>query len=170
MKVKSIKRGLINISDQGVNMGIIFTAVGIIAAIGYALFSKFWAVNETNVVSNIITEVRNMGDGSGGYGTSNYNLALINSGAISSKVKYSGSTIYNHSGGTIMVVGANTGFTVTSTGLSKKDCINMTTQLGTADMATTMINSSSINGIVSTLDATSACSSDSNTISFTTRG
>ncbi|KAF0778548.1 hypothetical protein L246_34675, partial [Salmonella enterica subsp. enterica serovar Worthington str. BCH-5715] len=70
--------------------------------------SKFWAVNETNVISNIINEVRNMGEGNGGYGTANYNQAIINSEAISSKVKYSGTTIYNHSGGTITVVGANT--------------------------------------------------------------
>ncbi len=61
-----------------------------------------------------------MGEGNGGYGTANYNQAIINSEAISSKVKYSGTTIYNHSGGTITVVGANTGFTVTSTGLSKR--------------------------------------------------
>ncbi|MDI8746443.1 hypothetical protein MJM83_34525, partial [Salmonella enterica subsp. enterica serovar Montevideo] len=42
--------------------------------------------NETNVISNIINEVRNMGEGNGGYGTANYNQAIINSEAISSKV------------------------------------------------------------------------------------
>ncbi len=120
MKLKKVKRGLINITDQSVNMGIIFIVPGIVAAVGYTVYSKFWAVNETNVISNIINEVRNMGEGNGGYGTANYNQAIINSEAISSKVKYSGTTIYNHSGGTITVVGANTGFTVTSTGLSKR--------------------------------------------------
>lgn len=120
MKLKKVKRGLINITDQSVNMGIIFIVLGIVAAVGYTVYSKFWAVNETNVISNIINEVRNMGEGNGGYGTANYNQAIINSEAISSKVKYSGTTIYNHSGGTITVVGANTGFTVTSTGLSKR--------------------------------------------------
>ncbi len=120
MKLKKVKRGLINITDQSVNMGIIFIVTGIVAAVGYTVYSKFWAVNETNVISNIINEVRNMGEGNGGYGTANYNQAIINSEAISSKVKYSGTTIYNHSGGTITVVGANTGFTVTSTGLSKR--------------------------------------------------
>lgn len=120
MKLKKVKHGLINITDQSVNMGIIFIVLGIVAAVGYTVYSKFWAVNETNVISNIINEVRNMGEGNGGYGTANYNQAIINSEAISSKVKYSGTTIYNHSGGTITVVGANTGFTVTSTGLSKR--------------------------------------------------
>lgn len=170
MKLKKVKRGLINITDQSVNMGVIFLVLGIVAAVGYTVYSKFWAVNETNVISNIINEVRNMGEGNGGYGTANYNQAIINSEAISSKVKYSGTTIYNHSGGTITVVGANTGFTVTSTGLSKKDCINMSSQLGTADMASTKINSTSVTGVVSTIAATAACTSDSNTVAFTTRG
>lgn len=170
MKFYKIKRGMINISDQSVNIGIIFIVLGFVAAMGYAVYSKFWAINETNVISNIINEVRNMGEGNGGYGTSNYNQAIINSEAISSKVKYSGTTIYNHAGGTITVVGANTGFTVTSTELSKKDCINMSSQLGTADMASTKINSTSITGTVSTIAATAACSSDSNTVAFTTKG
>lgn len=170
MKLKQIKRGLINITDQGMNMSVIFIVLGIVAAVGYGVISKFWAVNETNVISNIISEVRGMGEGNGGYGTVNYNQAIIDSEGISSKVKYSGSTIYNHSGGTITVVGANTGFTVTSTGLSKKDCINMSSQLGTPDMASTKINSTSVYGMVSTLAATAACSSDSNTVAFTTKG
>ncbi|EIK1335786.1 conjugal transfer protein, partial [Salmonella enterica] len=85
------------------------------------------------------------------------------------KVKTSGTTIYNHSGGTITVVGANTGFTVTSTGLSKKECITLASQLGTSDMATTKINSSTINGIVSTIEATAACTTDSNTVALTTK-
>ena len=170
MRFFKLKRGMINISDQGVNMAIIFTVVGIVAAIGYNVYSKFWALNETNTVSNIINEMRNMGEGNGGYGTSNYNQALINSEAISSKVRYSGTTIYNHGGGTITVVGANTGFTVTSTALSKKDCINLASQLGTSDMSSTKINSTSLSGTVSTSEATAACSSDSNTVAFTTKG
>ncbi len=60
MKLKKVKRGLINITDQSVNMGIIFIVTGIVAAVGYTVYSKFWAVNETNVISNIINEVRNM--------------------------------------------------------------------------------------------------------------
>ncbi len=46
----------------------------------------------------------------------------------------------------------------------------MASQLGTADMASTKINSTSITGVVSTIAATAACSSDSNTVAFTTRG
>lgn len=164
-----IKRGLINISDQGINVGIIVIFIGIVAAGGTYVYNKFFAVNEVNVISNIINEVRNMGDGSGGYGTANYNQAIISSEAISSKVKYSGTTIYNHSGGTITVLGANTGFSVTSTALTKKECINLASQLGTSDMATTKINSTSITGAVTTIAATAACTSDANTVAFTTK-
>ncbi|EAR7712435.1 conjugal transfer protein, partial [Salmonella enterica] len=39
MKLKKVKHGLINITDQSVNMGIIFIVLGIVAAVGYTVYS-----------------------------------------------------------------------------------------------------------------------------------
>lgn len=106
---------------------------------------------------------------SSGYGTSDYNQALISSGALPSNVSYSGSTINNRSGGVITVKGAGIGFTITDTKLSNKDCINLAQKMGTTEMASTKINSQSFTGEVTAVMATSACTTDSNTVAFTTK-
>ncbi|EDS7336261.1 conjugal transfer protein, partial [Salmonella enterica subsp. enterica serovar Pomona] len=53
--------------------------------------------------------------------------------------------------------------------LSNKDCINLAQKLGTSEMASTKINSQSFTGEVTAVMATSACTTDSNTVAFTTK-
>lgn len=168
MKTVSIKRGIANITDSVSSLGIMLVLIAAVMALVYLGYSKFYATNEVTVISNLINETKNM-RASSGYGTSDYNQALINAGALPSTVAYSGSTINNRSGGTITVKGAGVGFTVTDTMLSNKDCINLSQKLGTSEMASTKINSQSFTGEVTAVMATSACTTDSNTVVFTTK-
>lgn len=168
MKTVNMKRGIANITDSVTSIGIMLVMIAAVMALAYLGYSKFYATNEVTIISNLINETKNM-RASSGYGTSDYNQALINAGALPSSVAYSGSTISNRSGGTITVKGAGIGFTVTDTMLSNKDCINLAQKLGTSEMASTKINSQSFTGEVTAVMATSACTTDSNTVAFTTK-
>jgi hypothetical protein len=166
--MKSLKRGIANITDSVISLGLMLVIIAVVMGLSYVGYTKFYAANEVTLISNLINETKNM-RASSGYGTSDYNQALISSGALPSSVAYSGSTISNRSGGTITVKGAGIGFTVTDTMLSNKDCINLTQKLGTSEMASTKINSQSFTGEVTAVMATSACTTDSNTVAFTTK-
>ncbi|ECW9289655.1 conjugal transfer protein [Salmonella enterica subsp. enterica serovar Enteritidis] len=168
MKIVNMKRGIANITDSVVSLGIMLVVIAVVMGLSWVGYSKFYSANEVTVISNIINETKNM-RASSGYGTSDYNQALINGGALPSSVSYSGSTINNRTGGTITVKGAGVGFTVTDTMLSNKDCINLAQKLGTSEMASTKINSQSFTGEVTAVMATSACTTDSNTVVFTTK-
>ncbi len=168
MKTVNIKRGIANITDSVVSIGITLVIVAVVMGLGYIAYNKFYAANEVTMISNLINETKNMRSSSG-YGTSDYNLALINAGALPSNVAYSGSTINNRSGGTITVKGAGIGFTITDTSLSNKDCINLAQKLGTSEMASTKINSQTYTGEVTAVMATASCTTDNNTVAFTTK-
>lgn len=168
MKTVNMKRGIANITDSVVSIGITLVIIAVVMALSYVGYNKFYAANEVTLISNLINETKNM-RASSGYGTSDYNQALISAGALPSNVSYSGSTINNRSGGKITVKGAGVGFTITDTMLSNKDCINLAQKLGTTEMASTKINSQSFTGEVTAVMATSACTTDSNTVVFTTK-
>ncbi|EGH9360824.1 conjugal transfer protein [Salmonella enterica] len=168
MKTLNIKRGIANITDAVTALGVTLVLIAVVMALSYLAYTKFYAANEVTIISNLINETRNM-RASTGYGSSDYNQALINAGALPSNVASSGSTINNRSGGNITVKGSGVGFTVTDTMLSNKDCINLTQKLGTSEMASTKINSQSFTGEVTAVMATSACTTDSNTVVFTTK-
>lgn len=42
MKLGKIKCGRISITDQSICMGVIFIVLGIMVAVGYTVYSKFW--------------------------------------------------------------------------------------------------------------------------------
>lgn len=168
MKKLNVKHGIANITDSLSSIGMMLVVITFILALGWVVYSKYFSISEVTVLNNIITQTREM-RASNGYGTSDYNQALISSGAVPTTVATSGSTITNRSGGQITVKGAGVGFTVTDTMLSNKDCISIAQKLGTADMASTKINSQSYTGEVTTVMATSSCTTDSNTIVFTTK-
>lgn len=168
MKTLTMKRGIANITDSVVSIGITLVIIAVVMGLSYVGYNKFYATSEITIISNLINETKNM-RASSGYGTSDYNQALIANGALPNNVSYSGSTINNRSGGTITVQGAGIGFTVTDTMLTNKDCINLAQKLGTSEMASTKINSQSFTGEVTAVMATGACTTDSNTIVFTTK-
>lgn len=42
MKSWEIKCGRMNITGQSIRMGVIFIVLGIVVAVGYTVYSKFW--------------------------------------------------------------------------------------------------------------------------------
>lgn len=168
MKMVKVKRGIANITDAVASIGIALVLIGLVLALAYVAYNKLNATTEVTLVSTIINETRQL-RGNNGYGTDNYSQALIQSGAIPTTVTVTGSVISNRSGGTISVVGAGVGFVVTDTSLSNKDCIKLAQQLGTNDMASTKINGQSFTGEITAVKATLACTTDKNTVVFTTK-
>lgn len=167
MKIVKLKRGIANTTDSSASIGIMLVIVVLVLSIVYAAYNKFYAMAEVTLITNIVTETK-QSRSSNGYGTSDYTTMLIQSGSLP-KNSVSSGKIVNRSGGEITVKGAGTGFTVTDTLLSNSDCIKVAQQLGTSDMSSTKINGQSFTGEVTAVSATAACSTDSNTVVFTTK-
>lgn len=165
--VKSMKKGIAGITDSGVSVAISLFLITMVAAIAYVVWNNVNKASEVSVVNNLILQTRSMVSGNG-YGTADYVPALIAGGNIPSNVTVSGGKLYNKSGGTITVVGNGIGFIVTDNGLSKKSCVGLATSVGTADLQSTKINGTTITGEVTAASATTACSTESNTLTFTT--
>lgn len=167
MKIVKVKRGVANITDSVVALGIALVLIGVVLGLSYIAYNKFYATTEVTLITNLITETK-QSRSSNGYGTSDYTTMLIQSGAVP-KSSVSSGKIVNRSGGEITVKGTGVGFTVTDTQLANSDCIRLASQLGTSEMASTKINGQSITGEVTAVAATAACTTDSNTVIFTTK-
>lgn len=166
--MKALKRGIANITDAVTSLGIMLVIIGIVLSLGIVAYYKLYGTTEVTLVSTLINETRQL-RASNGYGTTDYSEALIASGAVPNTVTVTGNKIYNRSGGIVAVKGNGVGFTVTDADLSSKDCIKLAQSLGTSDMASTKINNQSLTGEVTAADATTACTSDKNTVVFTTK-
>lgn len=166
--MKSLKKGIANITDSGVSIAIALFLISLVAGFAYVVWGNVGKTSEVSLLNNIIMETRGM-ISSSGYGTADYVPALIAGGSIPSNVTVNGGKIYNKSGGNITVVGNGIGFIVTDSQLSKRDCVGVATGIGTADLQSTKINNTSITGEVSAAAATTACSTDSNSVVFTTK-
>lgn len=166
--MKTVKNGVVNITDSSISITIGLFLLSLVAGVAYVVWGNVSKTSEVSLVNNIIMETRGM-ISSNGYGTEDYVPALIAGGSIPSSVTVSGGKIYNKSGGVITVVGNGVGFIVSSTKLSKKGCIGLAKGVGTADLESTKINSVSITGEVTAVAAKAACSSESNTVVFTTK-
>lgn len=166
--MKTFKRGIANITDAVISLSIMLVIIGIVLSLSIVAYYKLYATTEVTLISTLINETRQL-RASNGYGTTDYSEALIASGAVPNTVTVSGNKIYNRSGGIVEIKGNGVGFSVTDADLSAKDCIKLAQSLGTADMASTQINNQSLSGEVTAADATAACSSDKNTVVFTTK-
>ncbi|MFT4464719.1 MAG: type 4 pilus major pilin [Sodalis sp. (in: enterobacteria)] len=166
--MKTIKNGVVNITDSSISITIGLFLLSLVAGVAYVVWGNVSKTSEVSLVNNIIMETRGM-ISSNGYGTEDYVPALIAGGSIPSSVTVSRGKIYNKSGGVITVVGNGVGFIVSSTKLSKKACIGLAKGVGTADLESTKINSTTLTGEVTAVAAKTACSSEANTVVFTTK-
>lgn len=165
--MKNMKKGVWQLGD-GVGawaMGIT-GLIAVAAVVAYALQKPNQAA-EIQAISTIMNEMR-QNRNSTGYGTSDYVPALV--AAVGKTITVTNGKLYNKSGGDITVVGAGTGFTVSTSKLNQSDCIKIATSISGGDVASTKINGgSNLTGEVSTLTAQTACTSgNTNTLSFTT--
>uniref|UniRef100_A0A1A9VZ18 HTH luxR-type domain-containing protein n=1 Tax=Glossina brevipalpis TaxID=37001 RepID=A0A1A9VZ18_9MUSC len=102
--MKTIKNGVVNITDSSISITIGLFLLSLVAGVAYVVWGNVSKTSEVSLVNNIIMETRGM-ISSNGYGTEDYVPALIAGGSIPSSVTVSGGKIYNKSGGVITVVG-----------------------------------------------------------------
>ncbi|MEE9681879.1 type 4 pilus major pilin [Pseudomonas moraviensis] len=151
-------------------------AVGIFAIIGaIAWYSKLTNTSNNNEelqnVSSLITNTRQLKTQSG-YGPTGTNLipVLIAGEGIPENMQKSGSTVSNLWGGAVTNVSTGSGYNMTYAGVPDSNCIFLATKSANSNSLTIRINGgTAITGEVTSIAATSACTSGTNTLSWSGR-
>lgn len=56
--MKSLKRGIANITDSVVSIGLTLVIIAVVMALSYVGYTKFYAANEVTLISNLINETK----------------------------------------------------------------------------------------------------------------
>lgn len=166
--MKYMKKGISNITDSISALGITIILIGLVLAAVAVAYFKLNSTNEVTLLTTVISETRNLRN-SDGYGTADYVPALVAGGSIARNYNVTNGKIYNKAGGLVAVNGNGLGFTVVDNALPQRDCVKVAQSIGTADMASTQVNSTTITGEVTAADAATACVDGDNTLTFTTK-
>lgn len=150
--------------------------MGIFAVIGaIAWYSKLTNTSNNNEelqnISSIITNTRQVKTQSG-YGPTGTNLipVLIAGEGIPENMQKSGSTVSNLWGGAVTNVSTGSGYNMTYAGVPDSNCIFLATKSANSNSLTIRINGgTAITGEVTSIAATSACTSGTNTLSWSGR-
>ncbi len=153
----------------------LFWLMLVVVALGFILWMSWRMLGSSDVAieqSNVSTLIANTKKlkGSTGYGASGQNLvptliAIEGTGSMG----ISGSSLVNQWNGSVTVVSNGMTFTITEGGVPRSACITLATKVAKDRQTTTAINGgSSSTGEVHSTSATTSCSSDSNTIAWTT--
>ncbi|WP_313463130.1 type 4 pilus major pilin [Pseudomonas nitroreducens] len=162
------QRGFLSI-DGVMWLMLIAIALGFIAYLGFKMLSGSDVAIEQSNITTIIGNTKKL-KGSSGYGTSGTNLvpsliALDGTGSMG----VSGSTLTNQWNGSVTNVSNGMTFTLTETNVPKSACITLVTKIAKDKQTSTAINGgTSTAGEILGAAATTSCSSDSNTIAWTT--
>ncbi|MGJ0637234.1 type 4 pilus major pilin [Xenorhabdus bovienii] len=167
--MKTLKKGIFNISDSTISWGMAFVGLAAVAAAGVGLYVKVYSTSAVTTMNTILNESKSLRV-STGYGNGDLIPALIRSGSIPKDVSIIGDKIYNAAGGQITLVGNGIGIIATTNGVKGTDCMKLATTLSNGDIASTKINgSTAIAGEISPAQAAAACvAGKENTITFTT--
>ncbi|MGK6474977.1 type 4 pilus major pilin [Pseudomonas aeruginosa] len=147
---------------------IIAIGVGLGLAAAAGMFSSSNANEEQRNISVIAANARALKTSSG-YGSSGTNLipSLIAINGVPKNMSVSSGVVYNLAG-SVTVSSTGMGFSITTSKLPQDACITLATKIAKNTFEQTKINSgSAITGEVTTAAATQACSSDSNSITWT---
>jgi len=166
--MKKLKKGIANITDSISSLGIMIVVIGSVVAAAALAYFYLNSTSEVTLVTTVMNETRNL-RASSGYGTDDYVPALVKGGSISKSYTITNGQIYNKSGGQLTVKGNGVGFIVTDSGLPQRDCIKVARSIGTGDLASTKINSTSFGSEVTAANAAAACIDGNNTLTFTTK-
>ncbi|WP_268812380.1 type 4 pilus major pilin, partial [Candidatus Williamhamiltonella defendens] len=98
--MKSLKKGIFNISDASIGWGMAFVGLAMVAAAGMGLYVKVYSTSAVSSINTLLNETKSLRS-STGYGTANLVPALIRSGAIPKGISIVGDTLFNASGGAI---------------------------------------------------------------------
>ncbi|AVF38202.1 type 4 pilus major pilin [Rahnella sikkimica] len=166
--MKFMKKGISNITDSISALGITVLLIGAVLAAVTIAYYLLNSTSQVTLLTSVISETRNLRN-SDGYGTADYVPALVAGGSIARNYNVTNGKIYNKSGGLITITGNGLGFIVVDNGEPQRDCVKVAKSIGTADMASTQINSTTITGEVTAADAATACVDGNNTLTFTTK-
>lgn len=153
----------------------VFWLMLIAVALGFILWMSWRMIGNSDVAieqSNISTLIANTKKlkASTGYGSSGQNLvpSLINIEGTGS-MGISGTTLVNQWNGAVTVVSDGMTFTIAEANVPKSACITLATKVAKDKQTTTAINGgSATTGEILATTASTSCSSDSNTIAWTT--
>lgn len=166
--MKKLNRGLSNITDLLSSQSAVIVFIGVVLTLAALVYFMFNTTTEVSLLSTVINETRNLRS-SDGYGTDDYVPALVKGGNIAKSYTVMNGHIYNKSGGLLTVTGNGVGFIVTDSQLPQGQCLKIAKAIGTADLLSTQINSTTFTGEVTAAEAASACVDGNNTLTFTTR-
>jgi hypothetical protein len=162
------QRGFLSI-DGVFWLMLIAVALGFILLLSWKMFGNTDVTIEQSNISTLIANTKKL-KGSNGYGTSGQNLvpSLINVEGTGS-MGISGTSLTNQWNGAVTVVSNGMTFTISESNVPKSACIILAAGVAKGKQTTTTINgASAVTGEVMAVAASTSCSSDSNTIAWTT--
>jgi hypothetical protein len=125
---------------------------------------------EMNNISTLYANTKHL-KSSSGYGTAGADLSsgLIAVGGVPTNMSVINGTIFNGSGGTVVVLSTGIGFTIQSDKLSNAVCNQVVPAVSRGgEFASTQINSGSpVNGEVTPAEAKTLCVADANSVTYT---
>ncbi|CAO94866.1 type 4 pilus major pilin [Erwinia tasmaniensis] len=166
--MKKLKKGIAQITDQTVSLGISMVIIGLVLAAATVGYFYVKSTSDTSLLTMVINETKNLKN-SNGYGNDDFVPALIKGGSISKSYTIADNKIYNKSGGQVTVTGNGVGFIVTTSQLPQSDCLKIAKSLGTTDLKSTKINNTTFTGEVTAANAATECTDGNNTLTFNTK-
>lgn len=150
---------------------IIALGIGLAVSRGAGLFGASNISEEQSNLATLIANIRTL-KSANGYGAKGANLTptLIALKAVPANMSEVAGVLYNVYGGTVRLTSTGMGFSIASTNLPKDACIALATRVTRSQFEETRINNGNTSrGEVTTVTATTDCSSDANTITWTIR-
>ncbi|OPK03012.1 type 4 pilus major pilin [Pseudomonas gessardii] len=147
---------------------LIAVALGFIVFMGYRTFGSSDVTIEQSNLGTLLTNTKRL-KSTTGYATAGTNLApsLINlegTGGMS----INGTSLSNRWNGAVTIVSNGMTFTITESNLPKNACITLASNMAKDKQTTTAINGgTAIAGEITAVAAATSCSSDANTIAWT---
>lgn len=148
---------------------VILTVAALAVAGGMKLLGKSDSSADFQATAQLLTNTKSM-RGSSGYGPAGTSLvpALIQMDAVPAGITVTGNKLYNKYGGEITVVSTGLGTTTTSNQVPKESCIESASKLAGGRMVTKINGGTAVTGEMLPTVAATSCTTDSNTIVWTT--
>ncbi|SFY09099.1 type 4 pilus major pilin [Azotobacter vinelandii] len=165
---KQSQRGFLSI-DGVFWLMLIAIALGFIVWMGFKMIGSSDVAVEQSNISTLIASTKKL-KGSTGYGSAGQNLvpSLINIEGTGS-MGVSGSSLVNQWNGAVTVVSNGMTFTITEANVPQSACITLASKVAKDKQTSTSINGgSATTGEILATSASSSCSSDANTLAWTT--
>ncbi|QOY72447.1 pilus assembly protein PilX [Pseudomonas sp. OST1909] len=147
---------------------LIAVALGFIVFMGYRTFGSSDVTIEQSNLGTLLSNTKRL-KSTTGYATAGTNLApsLINLEATGG-MSINGNALSNRWNGAVTVTSNGMTFTITESNLPKNACITLASNMAKDKQTTTAINGGTANaGEITAVAAATSCSSDANTIAWT---